>query len=337
MSSTPKFRRENSVASELRAPPHSREAEQAVLGGLMLDRAAWDQVGDVVVADDFFAPDHKVIFESIAALSGEAQPCDPVTVSEHLQRLGKLQDAGGLAYLGTLARDTPTAANARAYAQIVRERALLRSLVSAGTAIATSVYSEEGLSARDLVNQAEQRVFEIAERGARRTEGAQAVRSMLPGLIDKIDEWHNNPDKLRGVATGFVDFDRRTGGLRGGDLVIVAGRPSMGKTTLAINMAENVALDPNVKGSVLIFSMEMPSEQLMTRMLSSVGGVPMQDIRSGRISDQDWVRITSATSQLAEARIYIDESPGLSPTELRARARRVKRESGLNMVVVDYL
>src|SRR6478609_423078 len=321
----------------LRTPPHSVEAEQAVIGGLLLDTQAWDQVGDSVGAEDFYRPDHRLIFEAIAELVSESKAIDVVTVSEQLDRRGKLQDVGGLAYLGTLARDTPTAANARAYAQIVRERALLRSLVSAGTAIATSVYSEEGLSARDLVNQAEQRVFEIAERGARRTEGAQAVRSMLPGLIDKIDEWHNNPDKLRGVATGFVDFDRRTGGLRGGDLVIVAGRPSMGKTTLAINMAENVALDPNVKGSVLIFSMEMPSEQLMTRMLSSVGGVPMQDIRSGRISDQDWVRITSATSQLAEARIFIDESPGLTPTELRARSRRIKREHGLDMVVVDYL
>ncbi len=183
-------------------------------------------------------------------------------------------------------RDTPTAANARAYAQIVREKALLRSLVSAGNAISSSVFSDEGMSARDLVNLAEQKVFEIAERGARRTEGAQWVRRMLPELIEKIDEWHANPDAMRGIATGFVDFDRRTGGLRGGDLVIVAGRPSMGKTTLAINMAENVTLDPNVKGSVLIFSMEMPAEQLMTRMLSSVGGVPLHDIRSGRVTDQ---------------------------------------------------
>ena len=321
----------------LRTPPHSVEAEQAVIGGLLLDTQAWDQVGDSVVAEDFYRPDHRMIFEAIGQLVAQSKAIDVVTVSEQLDRQGKLQDAGGLAYLGTLARDTPTAANARAYAQIVRERALLRALVSAGNAIAGSVFSEEGQSARELVNQAEQRVFEIAERGARRSEGAQAVRTMLPELIDKIDEWHSNPDKLRGVATGFVDFDRRTGGLRGGDLVIVAGRPSMGKTTLAINMAENVALDPNVKGSVLIFSMEMPSEQLMTRMLSSVGGVPMHDIRSGRISDQDWVRITSATSQLAEARIFIDESPGLTPTELRARSRRVKREHGLDLVVVDYL
>jgi replicative DNA helicase len=321
----------------LLTPPHSTEAEQAVLGGLLLDTQAWDQVGDSVGADDFYRPDHKLIFDSIGELVAESKAIDVVTVSERLERRGKLADVGGLAYLSTLVRDTPTAANVRAYAHIVRERALLRSLISAGNAIVSSVYSDEGQSARELVNQAESRVFEIAERGARRSEGAQSVRSMLPELIDKIDEWHNNPDKLRGVATGFIDFDRKTGGLRGGDLVIVAGRPSMGKTTLAINMAENVALDPNVKGSVLIFSMEMPSEQLLTRMLSSVGGVPLHDIRSGRISDQDWARISSATSQLQEARIYIDETPGLNPTELRARARRVRREHGLDLVVVDYL
>jgi replicative DNA helicase len=321
----------------LQTPPNSREAEQAVLGGLLLDTQAWDQVGDAVGPEDFYGPDHRLIFEAIGDLVAVSKPIDVVTVSERLATRGQLESAGGLAYLGTLVRDTPTAANARAYAQIVREKSLLRSLVSAGHAISSSVFSEEGQSARELVNLAEQRVFEIAERGARRTDGAQWVRRMLPGLIEKIDEWHSNPDALRGLATGFVDFDRRTGGLRGGDLVIVAGRPSMGKTTLAINMAENVALDPNVKGSVLIFSMEMPAEQLMTRMLSSWGGVPLQDIRSGRISDQDWSRISSATSQLQEARIFIDESPGLTPTELRARARRVKREHGLDIVVVDYL
>jgi replicative DNA helicase len=324
-------------AEGFRTPPHSIEAEQAVIGGLLLDPAAWDQVADSVNDEDFYRPDHRLIFEAIAALCLESKPPDVVTVSEWLERRGKLDDAGGLAYLATLARETPTAANVRAYAQIVRERALLRALVSAGGEIASSVFDNEGMTARELVNIAEQKVFAIAESGARRTEGAQAVRSMLPGLIDKIDEWHSNPDGMRGLATGFADFDKLTGGLRGGDLLIVAGRPSMGKTTLAINMAENVAVDPRTRGSVLIFSMEMPSEQLMTRMLSSIGGVPLHDIRSGRISDEDWVRITSATSQLAEARIFIDETPGLSPTELRARARRVKREAGLDMVVVDYL
>jgi replicative DNA helicase len=321
----------------LNTPPHSVEAEQAVIGGLLLDTQAWDQVGDSIVSEDFYRPDHRMMFEAISDLVAESKPIDVVTVSEMLERRGKLADVGGLAYLSTLVRDTPTAANARAYAQIVREKALLRSLISAGHAISSSVFNDEGMSARDLVNLAEQKVFEIAERGSRPSEGAQWVRRMLPALIEQIDDWHNNPDKLRGIATGFMDFDKKTGGLRGGDLVIVAGRPSMGKTTLAINMAENVALDPNVKGSVLIFSMEMPAEQLMTRMLSSVGGVPLHDIRSGRVTDQDWVRITSATSQLQEARLFIDETPGLTPTELRARARRVKREHGLDLVVVDYL
>jgi len=333
----PQRLRQESAADALRTPPHSIEAEQAVLGGLLLDTSAWDQVGDAVTAEDFYRRDHRLIFEAIGQLATESRPCDVVTVSEHLERRGMLEEAGGLAYLGTLARDTPSAANVRAYAQIVRERSLMRSLISVGSEIAASVFTDEGLSARELVSRAEQKVFEIAERGTRGRDGAQSVRTMLPELIDKIDEWHSNPDKLRGLPTGFIDFDRKTGGLRGGDLVIVAGRPSMGKTTFAINMAENVAIDPNTKGSVLVFSMEMPSEQLMTRMLSSVGGVPLHDIRSGRISDEDWVRITSATSQLAEARIFIDETPGLTPTELRARARRVKRENGLNLVVVDYL
>lgn len=321
----------------LRVPPHSVEAEQAVLGGLLLDPTAWDQVADTIGATDFYRNDHRLVFEAIGKLVAEGKPFDVVTVAEHLQARERLEDAGGLAYLGTLARDTPTAANVRAYATIVRERALLRGLVAAGNYIASSVFEMPGVSARELVNIAEQKVFEIAERGARNTEGAQSVNSMLPALLQRIDEWHNNPDGMRGLPTGFADFDRLTGGLRGGDLLIVAGRPSMGKTTLAINMAENVAVDPRVKGSVLVFSMEMPSEQLMTRMLSSVGGVPMQNIRSGRITDDEWVRMTSASSQLADSRIFIDESPGLSPTELRARARRIKREHGLDLVVVDYL
>ncbi len=336
MSSTPKFRRENSGPSDLRAPPHSIEAEQAVLGGLMLDRTAWDNVGDVVRAEDFFRPDHTVIFESIAALAGEAQPCDPVTVSEHLQRLGKLAEAGGLAYLGTLTRDTPGAANARAYAQIVKERALLRSLVSAGGEIAGSVWSEEGESARDLVEKAERRIFAIAE-GSARGKGYVSARQALPPLIDQIDDLYNNPNKPRGLPTGFIDFDAKTGGLRGGDLLIIAGRPSMGKSTLAINMAEHAALKEGIRASVAIFSLEMPAEQILTRMLSSVGSVNLSNIRSGKLSEDDWPRITGATKQLQDAKIFIDDTAALTPTELRARARRIKREHGLDLIVIDYL
>jgi len=325
------------AAADQRVPPHSVEAEQAVLGGLLIDPVAWDQVADVVTADDFYRADHRLIFAALNELAASGKPGDMVTVAEQLERRARLEEAGGLGYLGSLARDTPTAANVRNYAQIVRERALLRKLVTAGREITGSVFSDDGLSARELVDRAEQRVFEIAEQSTGAREGAQRVSSMLPALIDKIDDWHTNPDKLRGLPTGFTDFDRRTGGLRPGDLVIIAGRPSMGKTTLAVNIAEYAAVNPATRAAVAIFSMEMPSEQVVTRMLSSIGHVPLNGIRSGQISDDDWVRITAATSQLSEARIFIDESPALTPTELRARARRVKREHGLDLVVVDYL
>ena len=318
-------------------PPHSVEAEQAVLGGLLIDPTAWDNVADAVRQEDFYRPDHQLIFEAIGALAGNGKPCDVVTVSEQLERSGKLESAGGLAYLSSVARDTPTAANVRAYADIVRERSLMRQLIQAGTEIASAVFNNDGQTARELVDRAEQRVFEIAEGSFRGRQGAVAVRTLLPQVIDQIDEWHANPDKLRGLPTGFTDFDKLTGGLRPGDLVIVAGRPSMGKTTLAVNMAEYAAVHQGTRASVAIFSMEMPSEQVITRMLASVGGVPLTNLRSGRISDDDWVRITSATSQLSEAKIFIDETPALTPTELRARARRLKREHGLDLIVVDYL
>jgi replicative DNA helicase len=318
-------------------PPHSVEAEQAVLGGLLLDPQAWDSVADGVVADDFYRPDHRLVFTAIGELVGDGKPCDVVTVSQQLERTGKLEAAGGLAYLSSIARDTPTAANVRAYADIVRERSLLRQLIRAGTDIVSAVFNNDGETARSLVDRAEQKVFEIAEGTFRKRDGAVAVRTLLPGVIDQIDEWHNNPDKLRGLPTGFTEFDKLTGGLRPGDLVIVAGRPSMGKTTLAVNMAEYAAVNPNTRAAVAIFSMEMPSEQVITRMLASIGGVPLNSLRSGRITDEDWVRITGATSQLSEAKIFVDETPALNPTELRARARRVKREHGLSLIVVDYL
>ena len=339
MAGTAKVRGDiNSIALiDAPTPPHSVEAEQALLGGLLLDAVAWDNIADVVTREDFYRPDHQLIFEAIANLIGESKPCDVVTVSQELERTGKLEHAGGLAYLSSIARDTPSAANVRAYADIVRERSLLRQLIRAGTDIAAAVFNNDGETARALVDRAEQRVFEIAEGGFRGREGAVSVRSLLPGVIDQIDEWHNNPDKLRGLPTGFTDFDKITGGLRPGDLLIVAGRPSMGKTTLAVNMAEYAAVHPGTRASVAIFSMEMPSEQVITRMLSSIGGVPLNSLRSGKISDEDWVRITSATSQLSEAKIFVDETPALNPTELRARARRLKREHGLHLIVVDYL
>ena len=339
MAGPAKARRERSsvTAVDVPTPPHSIEAEQAVLGGLLLDASAWDQVADAVNEGDFYRPDHRLIFEAIGALAGAAKACDVVTVSEQLERTAKLEAVGGVAYLSSLARDTPTAANVRAYADIVRERSLLRQLIHAGTEIASAVFNNDGETARELVDRAEQKVFEIAEQGFRGRQGAIAVRSILPQVIDQIDEWHSNPNALRGLPTGFTDFDKMTGGLRPGDLVVVAGRPSMGKSTLAVNMAEYAAVHQAKRASVAIFSLEMPSEQVVTRMLASIGGVPLASLRSGNISDDDWVRITSATSQLSESKVFIDETPALTPTELRARARRVKREHGLDLVVVDYL
>lgn len=323
--------------ADVRTPPHSVEAEQAVLGGLLMDAAAWDRVADVVTESDFYRKDHRVIFEAISVLASEGTACDVVTVCEQLERMGRLDAAGSLAYLSTLVRDTPTAANARAYAEIVRERSLRRQLVRAGTDITSSVFDDDGLTARELVERAEQSVFAIAEAGSRGEQGTVQIRKILPKVIDQIDEWHSNPNELRGLATGFVDFDKVTGGLRPGDLVIVAGRPSMGKSTLAVNMAEYAAVRSKKPGSVAIFSLEMPSEQLVTRMVSSIGGIPLASLRSGQLSDDDWLRVTTATNQLAEAKIFIDETPALTPTELRARARRVKREHGLDLVVIDYL
>ena len=323
---------------DLRTPPHSIEAEQAVLGGLLLDSQSWDNVADVLRGDDFYRKDHRLIFEAIGALAAQGQPCDAVTISEYLERNSQLAEVGGLAYLAGLARDTPTAANVRAYAQIVRERSLLRQLLHAGTEIAASVFNNEGESARELVEGAESKVFAIAEQGVRGSrDGAVSIQTLMPALIDQIDEWHNNPAALRGLPSGFDEFDRKTGGLRPGDLVVVAGRPSMGKTTFAVNMAEYAALKQDVRAPVVIFSMEMPAEQLMSRMLSSIGRVTLGHIRSGQISDDDWQRITGAAGQLSEAKIFIDETPALTPTEVRARARRVHREHGLGLVVVDYL
>ena len=320
---------------ELRTPPHSVEAEQAVLGGLMLDPNAWDAVADIVVAPDFYRRDHRLIFEAIIEVVETRGSCDAVTISEHLERKGRLEEIGGLAYLGTIARDTPSAANVRAYAEIIRERSILRQLVSAGAEIAASATDGRGRAAHELVDEAERRVFAIAERGSRGRSGFVAVRDILPQTIDRLDTLHQNPGEMRGVPTGFTQLDRKTTGLQPGDLVVVAGRPSMGKSTLAVNIAEFAAIEKGV--SAAIFSMEMSAEQLTLRMISSLGRVNQTHLRTGQFTDEDWSRIQGAMSQLSGAPIYLDESPGLTPTELRARARRLKRERGLGLVIVDYL
>ena len=319
----------------VRTPPHSIEAEQAVLGGLMLDSNAWDAVADIVSAGDFYRRDHRLIFEAVAEVVERRGPCDAVTVSEHLERKGLADETGGLAYLGTLARDTPSAANVRTYAEIVRERAILRQLIEAGGQIASSVFESGGRPATELVDEAEQRVFEIAERGTRSRAGFQSVKEILPATVDRLDALHQTPGQLTGVPTGFTELDRMTTGLQPGDLVVIAGRPSMGKSTLAVNIAESAAIGRGVPAA--IFSMEMSSEQLTLRMISSLGRVNQGHLRTGQCSDEDWSRINGAIAQLSEAPLFIDETPALTPTEVRARARRLKRERGLGLVIVDYL
>jgi replicative DNA helicase len=319
----------------LRLPPHSIEAEQSVLGGLMIDAPAWDKIADRVLAEDFYRNDHRLIFEAAAGLIERNQPCDAVTLSGHLESQGVLDQVGGLAYLGALARDTPSAANITAYADIVRERSVLRQLITAGNEIVTSALQPEGREAREIVDGAERVVFEIAERGSRGKVGFQSVKSILPKVVEKIDEMYHSDGKLTGISSGFKVLDDMTSGLNAGDLIIIAGRPSMGKTTLAVNIAENAALGSGK--SAAIFSMEMSSESLTLRMISSLGRINQGHLRSGRLSEDDWPRIDSAMTQLSAAKIYVDETPALTPTEVRARARRLKRERGLDLIVVDYL
>ncbi len=320
---------------EIRTPPHSVEAEQAVLGGLMLDSNAWDAVADIVHASDFYRRDHRLIFEAIAEVAEIRGSCDAVTVSEQLERKGRLDEIGGLAYLGTIARDTPSAANVRAYAEIIRERSILRQLVAAGGEIAAAATDSRGGSASELVDEAERRIFAIAERGSRGKSGFIAIKDVLPQTIDRLDLLHQSPGEIRGVPSGFTQLDRKTTGFQAGDLIVIAGRPSMGKTTLAVNIAENAAIAKGVPSA--IFSMEMSAEQLTLRLISSLGRVNQTHLRTGNFSEEDWSRIQGALAQLSSAPIFVDESPALTPTEVRARARRLKREHNIGLIVVDYL
>ena len=319
----------------LKLPPHSLEAEQSLLGGLMLDKTAWDKIADVVAADDFYRKDHRFIFAAIRDLVEDGDPCDVVTVSEYLDKRGELDKSGGLEYLATLANETPGAANARAYANILRERSMLRSLINVGNEIAGSAFATDGRGAGEIVDEAERRVFEIAERGSRGRAGFKSLKQILPDAVDRIDLLHQSDGDITGISTGYNEFDKMTAGLQGGDLVIIAGRPSMGKTTLAVNIAENAAIGGKVPTA--IFSMEMPSQQLAFRMISSLGRVDQTHLRTGRFPDEDWSRINNAVQLMSDAPIFIDDSAGLSPTEIRARARRLHREHGLGLIVVDYL
>lgn len=316
-------------------PPSSIQAEQALLGGLMLDNSAWDKIGDLVTESDFFRADHRLIFGSIKALAESSRPADPVTLSEFLLARGQLDDVGGTRYLGDLVTDTPSAANVVDYARIVRERALLRRLIDVGNNIAAAAYRPEGRPITELVDEAERQVFQIAESGQRRGSGFVPLRSVLGETVQRLDQLHQSQGSVTGLVSGFGKLDDYTAGLQPGDLIIIAGRPSMGKTTLALNIAENVALGSGK--SVAVFSMEMSVEQLALRMVSSLGRVDQSHLRNGRFADDDWPRINGAIQQMNDAPIYIDDTPAMTPTEVRARARRLQREHGLDLIVVDYL
>jgi len=321
--------------SNLRVPPHSVEAEQAVIGGLLLDNRAWEQIADKLVEEDFYRNDHRLLFSAIRQLESRNEPFDAVTLSQCLDNNGHLDQAGGLLYLGRLAKDTPSASNIVAYANIVREKSVLRQLIAVGTDISGSGFQPEGRDSKELLDSAEKKVFQIAEQGARGQGGFQDMKSLLSKTVDKIDHLFNSDGGITGVSTGFDKFDEMTTGLQEADLVIVAGRPSMGKTTFAMNIAENAAIGDKVP--VAVFSMEMPGDSLAMRMISSLGRVDQHHIRTGNLTDEDWARITSAIHILSEANIYIDDTPAMSPNEVRARARRLKRQHGLGLIVIDYL
>jgi replicative DNA helicase len=323
-----------SSVDALKVPPHSVEAEQSVIGGLLLDNRAWDRIGDVLTADDFYRREHKLIFNAIASLCEEASPADVVTVSERLDKTSELDGVGGLSYLASIANNTPSAANISAYANIVRERSVLRQLLRAASDITASTYAPEGRGVTELLDLAEKRVLEISEKGPRRGE-VKPISKLLSEAVDRIDHLFRSQSAITGVSSGFMDLDEKTSGLQPSDLIIIAGRPSMGKTSLAMNIAENAAVGHKVP--VAVFSMEMPGSQLAMRMMSSLGRINAHRMRTGKLNDEDWPRLTSAVSLLNEAPIFIDDTPGLTTLDLRSRARRIKREHGLGMIVIDYL
>jgi replicative DNA helicase len=324
--------------ASLKLPPNSVEAEQSVLGGLLLENEALDKVADLIAASDFYRHDHRVIYEHISRLIEQNKPADIVTVAESLDSTGELNSVGGIAYLGALAQNTPSAANIRRYAEIVRERAVMRHLVEIGTNIAESAFNPQGKDAAQLLDEAEAKIFALAEGGKRSSEGFIDIKTLLPQVADRIDQLfqRDSTSDVTGISTGFVDLDSMTSGLQPGDLIIVAGRPSMGKTAFSLNIAENVALDSNLP--VAVFSMEMGAAQLAMRMIGSVGRLDQHRMRTGRLEDEDWVRLTTALGKLNDAPVFIDESAGLNALEVRARARRLHRQHGkLGLIVIDYL
>ena len=328
--------RDDEVA-RLRVPPHSVEAEQSVLGGLLLDNGAWDRAGDLLRDGDFYRYEHKAIYAAIGALVNASKPADVITVFEQLQSFGKAEECGGLAYLNALAQSVPSAANLRRYAEIVRERAILRKLIEASDEIATNAFNPQGRAVSQILDEAEGRIFKIGEEGSRTKQGFQSMQDLAVALIDRVTELHENgAEEVTGVRTGFFDMDRMTAGLQPGDLIVLAARPSMGKTAFALNMAEHVAVQEGLP--VVVFSMEMGASQLALRMVGSLGRIDQQHLRTGALRDDEWGRLSEAVERISKTNLYIDETPALNSAELRARSRRQARQCGkLGLIVVDYL
>jgi replicative DNA helicase len=323
------------AVENLKVPPHSIEGEQAVLGGLLLSPRAFDQVADVITETDFYREDHRLIFRAVHELNNKGKPCDAVTVTEWFESYGLVDQVDGGGYISQLASNTPSAANVKAYADIVREKSILRQLIDVGAEITTDAFSSDGRDSRELLEAAESRVFAIADQGMRTGSGFVTVQDTIKEAIEKIQELHEFEGEITGTPTGYKDFDKLTAGLQDSDLIIVAGRPAMGKTTLAMNIAENAAIKHDVP--VAIFSMEMSALQLVMRLFSSLGQIDQTRLRTGNLDELDWPKLTSGMNLLHKSHIYIDETPSLSPAELRARARRLKREHNIGMIVVDYL
>ena len=322
--------------AQLRVPPHSIEAESSVLGGLLLDNGAWDRVGDLLNDGDFYRYEHRLIYSAMATLINGSRPADVITVFEHLQNVGKAEETGGLAYLNALAQYVPSAGNIRRYAEIVRERAILRKLVAASDEIATNAFNPQGKPVAQILDESEQKIFNIGEEGSRMKRGFQSMDTLVVDLLDRVQEMADNPNDVTGVPTGFYDLDRMTAGLQAGDMVVLAARPSMGKTAFAINIAEHVALNEGLP--VAVFSMEMGASQLAVRIVGSIGRIDQGHLRTGKLTDEEWPRLTEAIEKLRTISLHIDETAGLTASELRANARRLARQCGkLGLIVVDYL
>jgi replicative DNA helicase len=336
ISSVPADDGQDRQVAQLRIPPHSIESESSVLGGLLLDNAAWDRVNDLLTESDFYRYEHRMVFAAVGTLINAAKPADVITVFEQLQSQGKAEEIGGLAYLNSLAQYIPSAGNIRRYAEIVRERAILRKLASASDEISTNAFNPKGRPVAAILDDAEQKIFNIGEEGARIKQGFQGMDSLVVQLLDRVQQMAENPNDVTGVSSGFYDLDRLTAGFQAGDLIVLAARPSMGKTALAINIAEHVALNDGLP--VAVFSMEMGAAQLAVRVVGSIGRIDQSHLRNGRLTDDEWPRLTEAIEKLRTISLHIDETAGLTSSELRASARRLARQHGkLGLIVVDYL